>query len=166
MFKNLTDFLISEMNVFESKLVSSVKGFIIYFGRFEVTLFSAYNLHVYLSSLLFCPLLRVSVVQADGSYGLERGSNRGDAGHVFRPGDELSSNANKFPSTASYQGGNIAGTGIRIFDIREIKQNGQDTVMKFSVLFDGDTMPPSAIPTAFPTMESPEPELFSREIGE
>ena len=37
------------------------------------------------------------VVQADGSYGLERGSNRGDAGHIFRPGDELSSNPNVFP---------------------------------------------------------------------
>ena len=64
---------------------------------------------------------RVSIVPADSSYSLEKGDDRGAAGHVFRPGDELSSNVNKFPSTASYQEGVIAGTGIRIFDIKEIK---------------------------------------------
>ena len=110
-------------------------------------------------------LFRVSIVPADSSYSLEKGDDRGAAGHVFRPGDELTSDTNKFPSTASYQDGVIAGTGIRIFDIKEIKQNGRDTIMKFSVLFEGDTMPPSVAPTAFPTIESPEPKLFSREIG-
>ena len=114
----------------------------------------------------FATSFRVSIVPADSSYSLEKGDDRGAAGHVFRPGDELSSDANQFPSTASYQDGVIAGTGIRIFDIKEIKQSGKDTIMKFSVLFEGDTMPPSVAPTAFPTIESPEPQLFSREIGE
>lgn len=116
-------------------------------------------------SCVFC-LPRVSIVPADSSYSLEKGDDRGAAGHVFRPGDELSSDVNQFPSTASYQEGVIAGTGIRIFDIKEIKQNGKETIMKFSVLFEGDTMPPSVAPTAFPTIESSEPQLFSREIGE
>ena len=120
--------------------------------------------HVFISYFPLC-LFRVSIVPADSSYSLEKGDDRGAAGHVFRPGDELTSDTNKFPSTASYQEGVIAGTGIRIFDIKEITQNGRDTIMKFSVLFEGDTMPPSVAPTGFPTIESPEPKLFSREIG-
>ena len=120
---------------------------------------------IYLSPLPLILLFRVSIVPADSSYSLEKGDDRGAAGHVFRPGDELSSDANRYPSTAAYQGGTITGTGIRIFDIKEIKQNGMDTIMKFSVLFEGDTMPPSLAPTGYPTIESPEPKLYSRELG-
>jgi len=58
----------------------------------------------------------------------------------------------------------MSGTGIRILNIKEVQESGKDTVMRFSVLFDGDTLAPSESPTQFPTIDSPEPQLVSREV--
>ena len=56
---------------------------------------------------------RVAIVQRDGLYEIEQGINIGDGGDLFLPGDLLGPSST-FPNTASYQGGNIAQSGITI----------------------------------------------------
>jgi len=59
---------------------------------------------------------RVSVIQADGQYDLERSNNSGEKGDIWQPGDRLGPNSDgqTFPNTDSYQDGFIERTGIVI----------------------------------------------------
>ena len=65
---------------------------------------------------------RVALLQADGDYDLEKGTNSGDAGDVFRASGKSSlgprSAEGGFPNTDSYQDGNIISTGITIANIQ------------------------------------------------
>ena len=75
---------------------------------------------------------RVSLLQADGEYALEKGLNRGDYGDLFREGDELCPTGS-LPNTESYQYGRIQNTGVHIYDI-----SAPGPVMNFKVSFDGE----------------------------
>ena len=59
---------------------------------------------------------RVSVIQADRNYDLEKGNNIGDEGDIWQAGMKLTPNTDgqTYPNTDSYQEGNIQGTGITI----------------------------------------------------
>lgn len=95
---------------------------------------------------------RVSVVQADGSFSLERGLNRGDEFDIFRPGSSLlpGDGAGTHPNTDSYQGNAASSTGIQIFDIIQLP-NGD---VQFSLLLNGESsLPPTSSPTSAPTSE-------------
>lgn len=89
---------------------------------------------------------RVSLLQADGDYDLERGQNRGDAGDVFRGagvsaiGPSNPGGSGPFPNTDAYQGGIVVRSGVSIFDI-----SPSGTQMQFSV-----TLPGSAVPSPTP----------------
>lgn len=107
---------------------------------------------------------RVSLIQADGSYSLEQGEDRGDAGHIYVTGQWLSQDVKTYPSTASYQGGVLKATGFRVFDIKEVKIDGGDTNMQFSVMFAGQPMPPSIVPTQAPTAALVQYRTESRNI--
>lgn len=77
---------------------------------------------------------RVALLQKDGKYNLEKGNNRGDSGDLYTQGFEIGPSVDPttgpFPNTDSYQGGNLAQTGIRIFDI-----SASGTTMTFRVSF-------------------------------
>jgi len=65
---------------------------------------------------------KVSLLQADGAYHLERGENFGDAGDLWRgdTNNEIGpsrNNSGPYPNTDSYQGGYIKRTDIIIRDI-------------------------------------------------
>ena len=107
---------------------------------------------------------RVSLIQADGSYSLEKGEDRGDAGHIYLPGQMLSEDVKTYPSTASYQGGVLKATEFRIFDIKEVPVDGGDTNMQFSVMFKGQDMPTTTKPTQAPTIPQIKYKTVSRNI--
>jgi len=56
---------------------------------------------------------KVAVLQADGRYDIERGTNFGDKDDFWSMGQVLGSGGD-FPNTDSYQGGKIRSTGISI----------------------------------------------------
>jgi M6 family metalloprotease-like protein len=60
---------------------------------------------------------RVAVLQADGSYNLEKGNNRGDNGDAYHEGGGTYIGPGSTPSTDSYQGGVVYSTGHEISDI-------------------------------------------------
>lgn len=107
---------------------------------------------------------RVSLIQADGSYSLEKGEDRGDAGHIYLTGQSLSEDVKTYPSTASYQGGILKATGFGIFDIKEMPVDGGDTNMQFSVTFAGQQLPPTPMPTQSPTIPNIQYKTESRDI--
>lgn len=57
--------------------------------------------------------LRVTVLQADGNYDIEKGENLGDRGDFWRKGGKLSPGPT-WPNTDAYGGGNVRRTGITI----------------------------------------------------
>jgi hypothetical protein len=66
----------------------------------------------------------VALLQADGSYDLERGENNGDSGDLWHAGSKLktlgpskSLSKGPFPNTDSYQGSVLQQTGVTISDI-------------------------------------------------
>jgi hypothetical protein len=86
---------------------------------------------------------RVSLLQGDGEYDLERMAEEGDSGDLFHHGrfpgigpdgvflqDGSTSAAYKYPNTNSYQGGEEKPSGVVIADI-----SVPDTVMTFKVSF-------------------------------
>ena len=100
---------------------------------------------------------RVSLLQADGDYDLERGGNRGDAGDVFHGagvsviGPSNAGESGPFPNTDAYQGGKIVRSGVSIFDI-----SPSGTEMQFSVTLPGSAVaPPSPTPAPVNTPPSP-----------
>ncbi|MEM7222104.1 MAG: M6 family metalloprotease domain-containing protein [Pseudomonadota bacterium] len=85
---------------------------------------------------------RVSVLQADGKYELEKGNDRGDAGDVFH-GDgvnQLMTTGN--PSTNAYQDGIVTDTGHEITDISEA-----GSTMTFNFNSSGTPATPPAAPS-------------------
>jgi hypothetical protein len=92
---------------------------------------------------------RVSLLQADGGYDLERGRNRGDAGDVFHAagvdaiGPSNQDGTGPFPNTDAYQGGIVKRSGVTIFDI-----SPSGTQMQFSVKLPGSASPTPKPPNA------------------
>jgi hypothetical protein len=76
---------------------------------------------------------QVALLSPDGNYDLEKGTDQGDAGDYWKPGhvlgpsvvEQVASSRGTYPNTNSYQFGNIAPTGVWIYDIRG---NGQGDV--------------------------------------
>mmetsp|Transcript_5770 Transcript_5770/g.10001 ORF Transcript_5770/g.10001 Transcript_5770/m.10001 type:complete len:522 (-) Transcript_5770:284-1849(-) len=66
---------------------------------------------------------RIAILAADGAYDLELDVNRGDGNDVFHAGSTTEIGPSEdvhtgpFPNTDAYQGGNVYGTGNRIYDI-------------------------------------------------
>ena len=83
---------------------------------------------------------------------------------LTRAGQWLSQDIKTYPSTASYQGGVLKATGFRVFDIKEVKVAGGDTNMQFSVMFAGQPMPPTVVPTQAPTFAQVQYRTESRNI--
>ena len=75
---------------------------------------------------------KVSLLQADGLYSLERKVNKGDLGDLYREGDEIASKG-VFPSTQSYQNGKILDTNIKIYNI-----TAPSAEMSFAISFTDD----------------------------
>jgi len=67
---------------------------------------------------------RVALLSADGAYALERGETEGNGGDLLWHADsklkEIGTGADgSFPNTEGYEGGNVEGTGVRIYDFSE-----------------------------------------------
>jgi M6 family metalloprotease-like protein len=78
---------------------------------------------------------RMAVLQADGSYHLEKGGNRGDSGDAYRSSGVSMIGAATVPGTDSYQGGIVYSTGNEVSGI-----SAAGPVMEFD--FDGGAPPP------------------------
>lgn len=66
---------------------------------------------------------RVALLQADGQYHLEKGTNRGDGGDVYRGGGVSTLSPTTVPNTNTYQGGIIKSTGAVIDQITASSAN-------------------------------------------
>ncbi len=94
---------------------------------------------------------KVAVLQAESSYGLEKGLDRGDSRDIFHAGDVFSigpdgtSAGEAYPNTKSYQDGNIIDTGVTILNI-----GAAGETMTFDVSI-GTTASPTESPTESPT---------------
>lgn len=90
---------------------------------------------------------RISLLQADGLYELEKDTNRGNAGDLYTPGKSIGpgfvNGAYVYPNTDSYQTGTIAETGISITNIKKIGT----TAMGFDLTMPA---PPVAAPVPAP----------------
>jgi M6 family metalloprotease-like protein len=92
---------------------------------------------------------RVALLQADGSYNLEKGNNRGDATDLFFGGGVSgisptgTSGGLAHPNTKAYKGGVIVDTGITISSI-----GASSSSMPFTVSFAAPA--PTLAPTAAP----------------
>ena len=82
---------------------------------------------------------RVALLQADGTYDLERGRDRGDSTDVYRSGSNSELGPTTTPSTDGYQGGNIVVTNNRIFNI-----SASAATMSFDFEVVGSGQPPAA----------------------
>ena len=95
---------------------------------------------------------KVALLQADGSYGLEKNWNRGDttdlfrAGHVDSIGPAGTSLGNTYPNTKAYQGGTIIDTEVTISNI----STSQDT-MTFDITIGASSSSPTVTPTVTAT---------------
>ena len=97
---------------------------------------------------------RISVLQADGKYDLEKYVNRGDSGDLFYKGFKTylgpatkAGGAPVYPNTDSYQGGNIVETGIEIMNV-----GTPGATLTFDVVIPVPPPPPTKSPTRKPTM--------------
>ncbi|MDC0504115.1 M6 family metalloprotease domain-containing protein [Verrucomicrobiales bacterium] len=82
---------------------------------------------------------RVALLQADGTYDLERGADRGDSRDAYHAGDVSEIGPNTTPNTDGYQSGNIVVTNNRIFNI---SASGSSMTFNFEVV--GAGQPPAA----------------------
>lgn len=82
---------------------------------------------------------RVALLQADGTYDLERGSDRGDSTDPYRGGYVSQIGPDTTPDTNGYQSGNIIVTNNRIFNISSA---GSTMTFDFEVV--GAGQPPAA----------------------
>lgn len=72
---------------------------------------------------------KVSLLQADGEFNLEKKVNRGDYGDLYREGGRVRSSGT-YPNTQSYQHGEVSDTNIEISNI-----SAPGTLMSFKVIF-------------------------------
>ena len=92
---------------------------------------------------------RVSLLQADGAYNLERGDNRGDSGDLWHAngnpeiGVSDQAGSGPFPNTDAYQGNNFSQSNNRIFNI-----STSSTEMSFSYQIIGEPVTPPATPSS------------------
>ena len=93
----------------------------------------------------------VALLQADATYGLERGFNRGDSGDMFHAGgvnsigpDGTSTGA-AYPNTKAYQGGSIVDTEVTISNI-----GAAGARMTFDITIGSDAVTPTTSPTSSP----------------
>jgi len=92
---------------------------------------------------------RVALLQADGAYNLEKGSNRGDSTDLFFSGGVNSitsagtSSGSTYPNTKAYKGGTILDTGLSITNI-----GASSDSMSFVVSF--GALPPVPAPVMPP----------------
>jgi M6 family metalloprotease-like protein len=95
---------------------------------------------------------RVALLQADGNYDLEKGTNRGDGTDLFASpratwiSNSGTSNGLTHPNTKGYYGGIVIETWITIDKISVARVN-----MSFSIDFTPPTRPPTRGPTKLPT---------------
>ncbi|CAB9496577.1 Immune inhibitor A peptidase M6 [Seminavis robusta] len=96
----------------------------------------------------------VALLPADGYYDLERGNNRGDAGDIWQPGQELGSGQGNtvFPNTDVYSGGFVFESG---YTIKVLANEGQN--VRFEVIGVGPAITPSPTPGATTAPPSPAP---------
>ena len=105
---------------------------------------------------------RVSVMQPDGKYHLEKGENRGDETDFFVEGDEIG--PGKFfiyPNTDSYRDGIIRETGIRIYDILQ----NDDLTVSFSIDIPNGATAPLEVPDLKPPPLYELSTTYSGDIG-
>lgn len=91
---------------------------------------------------------KVALLQADGSYDLEKGINTGDGGDYFsHPRELLPGTSGKYPNTDSYQYGELTSTGLSITEISEpgetmtFRVSGLGTVEEASPTIEGKDLP-------------------------
>lgn len=94
----------------------------------------------------------VSVLQADGNYDIEKGTNLGDEGDFWRAGDVLRSGG-AFPNTDSIQGGNRKATGLTISIV-----SPSSFIMAFQVEGISGNRAPSSRDTDKPWEEGQDPQ--------
>lgn len=96
----------------------------------------------------------VALLQADGSYGLEQGWNRGDSTDLFHAGGVNSigpsgtSDGSSYPNTNAYQGGSIIDTEITISNISAA---GSTMTLDITIGSNPGTPAPTPSPTSSPT---------------
>lgn len=71
---------------------------------------------------------RVSLLQKDGNYDIEKMVNIGDAGDLYRKDDVLGPGPSTWPNTDSYQGGQQVQTGLTVEILTDY-----DDIMEFQV---------------------------------
>jgi M6 family metalloprotease-like protein len=90
---------------------------------------------------------QVAVLQADGEYHLEQGTNQGDEGDFFIKGRGLGPGfGTVYPNTDSYQNGNIMTNGLIISNFAQ-----QGTVVAFDVAGLEEPIDPIVLPSLSPT---------------
>ena len=102
----------------------------------------------------------VALLQADGSYDLERGLNRGDSYDLFHGGGTNAisplgiSGGAAYPNTKAYQGGTSLNTGISIINI-----SPAGATMTFDITFGDVSHEPSTSPSTSPPTSSQSPTV-------
>jgi hypothetical protein len=103
---------------------------------------------------------QVALLQADGSYDLEKGNNGGDEMDFFTQDLELTPSSEAYPNSNSYRDGEIFMTGIRIYGISQSSK-----IMDFRISGVADrlgppTSAPSVDPSSSPTSPTSPPTQF------
>ncbi|CAB9526476.1 Pre-pro-metalloprotease PrtV [Seminavis robusta] len=101
---------------------------------------------------------QVALLPKDGRYDLEKGKNSGDAGDIWVPGDKLGPgmSGTVYPSTDSYQHGNVQETGVWL---SVISQTGTDITFQVGGI-SAETVPgglAKPLPVFAPTITPPGP---------
>jgi hypothetical protein len=105
---------------------------------------------------------QVALLAADGKYDLEKGTNYGDVGDIWQPGDVLGPGQNGlvFPNTDTYGGGIVVETGI---SIKVISMDGDDIQVEVTGVATKAEQTPSTSPM-LPTSSTATPTLSPSRI--
>ena len=94
---------------------------------------------------------QVAILQADGSYHLEKNENAADGNDFFTKGDELNAGTSVHPNSNAYKNGDIVSTGIRIYDISDSARTMNFRVSGLGIPVGSPTTKPSAPPSSIPS---------------